>query len=222
MARARLSEVDGGSSLELRFNPKELSIQKSAEWTRQPNKGAANTSKPEFAGAKPRTLTMELLFDDWDDDAKGPKLTKQIEQLMAWMTPTKKSMRDSLPQPAILQLMWGSSEAVAQFQGFIKSCTAKYTLFAQDGTPIRATAQLSMEEIPHEPGGTNPTSGALTSRRTHMVGAGDSLHSIAFQEYRDAGLWRALAVFNGIDDPLRITPGRELRIPSLSEAAEYR
>jgi nucleoid-associated protein YgaU len=220
VAKARLTEVDGSTSLELRFNPKELSIQKSAEWTRQPNKGAPHASKPEFAGAKPRTLQMELLFDDWDDDSSGPRLVKQIEQLMAWMTPTKKSLRDTLPQPAILQLQWGSSEAVSQFQGFIKSCTAKYTLFKSDGTPIRATANLSMEEIPHDAARTNPTSGAVTSRRTHVVAAGDSLHSIAYTEYRDAGFWRALAVFNGIDDPLRIRPGRELGIPSLSEAAE--
>jgi hypothetical protein len=31
-------------------------------------------------------------------------------------------------------------------------------------------------------------------------------------------LWRALATFNGIDDPLRVTPGTRLLIPTSDEA----
>src|SRR5258708_4637821 len=81
-----------------------------------------------------------------------------------------------------------------------------------------ATANIALEEVPDEPKGTNPTSGSLAGRRTYVVGAGDSLHSVAFAEYGDPSLWRALAVFNGVDDPLRVTAGIRLLLPSADEA----
>jgi nucleoid-associated protein YgaU len=52
-----------------------------------------------------------------------------------------------------------------------------------------------------------------------VVGAGDTLHSIAWDEYGNASWWRALAEFNGIDDPLRVNPGVRLLIPTSDEAA---
>ena len=38
----------------------------------------------------------------------------------------------------------------------------------------------------------------------HTVTAGDSLASLAYREYGDPALWRALARYNGIDDPIRV------------------
>ena len=61
--------------------------------------------------------------------------------------------------------------------------SAKYTLFRADGVPLRATATISLEEIPAPEEGQNPTSGSLNSRRSHLVGDGDTLHSIAYDEY---------------------------------------
>src|SRR5438067_92339 len=66
----------------------------------------------------------------------------------------------------------------------------------------------------------NPTSGAILGRSSRLVGDGDSLHSIAFQEYGDPTLWRALALFNEVDDPLRVPPGTSLLIPAPGEAQE--
>jgi nucleoid-associated protein YgaU len=45
------------------------------------------------------------------------------------------------------------------------------------------------------------------------VVAGDSLASIAYAEYGDAGSWRRLAEANDIDDPLRVRDGAVLHIP---------
>jgi nucleoid-associated protein YgaU len=66
--------------------------------------------------------------------------------------------------------------------------------------------------------GTNPTSGGLATRRTHTMVEGDTLASVAYKEYRDPSRWRALAVINGIDDPMRVAPGTELMIPEKREA----
>jgi nucleoid-associated protein YgaU len=94
---------------------------------------------------------------------------------------------------------------------------AKYTLFTAEGTPIRATCNVAMEEMPGDPLKQNPTSGghALTSVRT--VVSGDSLASIAYAEYGDPTLWRPLAAFNGVDDPLRLRPGAALLLPVVDD-----
>jgi len=93
----------------------------------------------------------------------------------------------------------------------------RYVLFRRDGTPLRAEVDLKLSAAPQEPKAQNPTSGARSAQRVRRLARGDSLQSIAFQEYGDASLWRGIATVNGIDDPLRLVPGRELRLPSTTE-----
>jgi nucleoid-associated protein YgaU len=51
-----------------------------------------------------------------------------------------------------------------------------------------------------------------------VLAQGDSLASVAFGEFGDATLWRALARLNGIDDPMAIAPGTRILVPSAAEA----
>ncbi len=214
--RASLIADDGSKELKFRFNPKEYSISKSATWNRPTNKGAKHSTTPEFGGVQPQSVQMELFFDDFEGTGN---LVADIETLFEWLKPTDKSRSNNKPQPQPLKFQWGEKQPLAHFKGFLKSVSAKYTMFKPDGTPIRATAQITMEEIPNNPKKTNPTSGAAAGRRTHVVAAGDSLHSIAYREYDDPALWRGLAAFNGIDDPLRVRPGTRILIPTAEEAA---
>ena len=52
-----------------------------------------------------------------------------------------------------------------------------------------------------------------------MLRREESLHSVAHSTFGDAGAWRAIAELNGIDDPTRLRPGRELLLPDVSELA---
>jgi nucleoid-associated protein YgaU len=216
MPKATLTAEDG-SELVFRFNPKEYSISKAATWNRPTNKGAKHATAPEFGGVGPQSVQMELFFDDWEGSGN---LVKDIHTLLNWLKPTSRSIdQKKKPQPLALQFQWGGRQPLAGFRGFLKSVSARYTMFRNDGTPVRATAQITLEEIPSDPPRTNPTSGASAGRRTHVMAAGDSLHSVAFREYDDPGLWRGLAAFNDIDDPLRVVPGRRLLVPTADEAA---
>jgi nucleoid-associated protein YgaU len=216
VSKARLVPLDGSASLKFRFNPKEYSVTKSAKWERTPSKGAKTAAKPEFIGADPRKVTMELLFDDWE--GRGD-LVKDVQTLLEWMEPTDRSLSNNKPHPRLLKFEWGENHSLQTFLGFISTVTVKYTLFKPNGVPVRATANISMEEVPHDPKATNPTSGSPLGRRSHVVAAGDTLHSIAHREYDDAALWRGLAEFNRIDDPLRVWPGTRLLLPTADEAA---
>src|SRR6266851_841491 len=114
----------------------------------------------------------------------------------------------------------GSNPQSVSLQIFLESVSAKYIMFKSDGTPVRATADISLKEIPTDPPPTNPTSGSIHARRSHLIAQGDTLQSIANREYGKPGLWRGLAAFNDIDDPLRLQLGSHILLPSMEEAAE--
>ena len=76
---------------------------------------------------------------------------------------------------------------------------------------------LEMQEVVAPTPGQNPTSGGLATMRTRTMVDGDTLASIAFGEYRNANMSRALAIANGIDDPMRVRPGTTLLVPQRTE-----
>jgi hypothetical protein len=207
--------VSGPTELYTDFNPGEYTIAKSSTWNRPQMKGGKQTGKPEFAGANAQTLQMELLFDDF---MSGGSVAKSVAALLEWVKPTDDSVKKKKPQPPIIVFEWGSNPALTSFRGYVKQVSAKYILFDGSGKPLRATANVTLEEVPVPPGKTNPTSGSIHGRRTHVLVAGDSLASIAWHEYEDPTLWRGLAAFNGIDDPLRVRPGATLLVPTADEA----
>ncbi len=220
LEKARLRVVSGGDGpkeLPFTFNPTEYTVAKSATWTRPTAAAARSATRPEFGGANPQTVQMEIFFDAWEQ-ATGD-VTKQVQLLLDWTKPTGSSVNRERPNPPVLAFEWGSNSTLTGFKGFLKSVSAKYTMFRGDGVAVRATANITLEEIPPPRPGTNPTSGSLPGMRTHVLREGDSLQSIAHAEYGKPALWRGIAAFNGIDDPLRVAPGATILVPAAAEAA---
>jgi hypothetical protein len=203
-----------GSRIEFLFNPTTYSIEKSAEWTRSLQPGGRPTAVPTFAGAGPRSMSVEILFDA--SYSKTESVQPHVDLLMGLCQPTMMSMLLGPPSPPFCMFGWGQTLG---FLAFMKSVRAEFSLFRPDGTPIRATCAVVMEEIPVGLPGQNPTSGGA-ARRSYSTVAGDTLQSVAFREYGKPTLWRAIAAANGIEDPTRVAPGTQLLIPPRSEAAE--
>lgn len=220
MMKAKLEEVEGSKKLEFKFNPSEYSVSKSANWSNTAaSKATKAGSKPHYVGSNPQSVSLKIFFDDWE--ALAGDVTKDVEQLLDWCTPTKKSIGNNKSQPPILRFTWGANMHLQVHKYYLSSVNATYTMFRRDGTPVRATADIKLSEVPtDDPDGQNPTSGAINTRRTHLISQGDSLQSIAYREYGRAGLWRGIAAFNNIDDPMRLQLGDQLLLPSLEEAAE--
>ena len=213
--KAFIALKDGSAQLTCMFNPREYTISKSSTWHKTPAKGAKSAPKPEFVGANPRSMQMELFFDAWESPGD---VSKAIDTLMDWTTPTASSLSKNAPNPPIVVFHWGTK---SYFDAYVKQVSAKYTMFKPDGTPVRATVTVGFEEVPADPPPkTNPSSGGVAGRRTHLVTGADTLHSVAQNEYGNAALWRGLADVNGIDDPLRLRPGTTLLIPPATVAAE--
>lgn len=197
------------------FNPVQLSLNRSASWKVTPTVAGRDGALPEFMGEDPCSMSLEIFLDsseDPDDDA----VLKKVEALLACCETTPGSVASKQPSPPWVVFEWGSF-STARFTAYVTSVEARYTLFATSGVPIRATCQLQLQEIPSRTLGQNPTSGALTARRVHRIVAGDSLQSLAWQEYGDAAAWRAIAEANDIDDPTDLRPGTELVLPAAEE-----
>jgi hypothetical protein len=198
--------------IDFQFNPKELSISKSAKWSRDAQKGAKNSGVPEFRGPEPCKLALEMFLDA--SDTQDDSVVKTVEQLFSCCVPTVDSHQKKKPNPPWVIFHWGG---LTSFTGYIHSVTVKYTLFTPGGLPIRGTATINLEEISKEEKKQNPTSGPLSAHRVHTVLSGDSLASIAWHEYGDPTMWRAIATANHIDDPMRLRAGSSLFVPSVED-----
>ncbi|MFS0702684.1 LysM peptidoglycan-binding domain-containing protein [Cellulomonas sp. 179-A 4D5 NHS] len=200
--------------LMFQFNPKELTLAKSASWGRDTSRNSKKSGPPQYNGPQPAKLTLEMFFDasaEQDD-----KVVKNVELLFECCVPTQTTQQQKKGSPPFVLLRWGP---LTGFLAYIASVQAKYTLFTAKGLPIRAVCTVTLEELAGEKPGQNPTSGGLVPRRLHVVVDGDSLAGVAYREYGDAALWRAVAQVNGIDDPMRLRPGQHLLLPSLDEIA---
>jgi Contractile injection system tube protein len=196
--------------IKFQFNPKEVSITKSAKWERKPTK-EKKAGPPEYSGAEPCKLTLELFFDATMNS--GVDVVKSVDKLFSCCVPCKEVKKGEQAMPFLVVFNWGS---VRSFAAYISQVQAKFTRFAPSGIPIRAVCTVNLEEIDVTPDPKqNPTSGSFLDDSVHTMVTGDSLALLAYQEYGDPQLWRPLAAYNDIDDPMRIPDGTQLRLPKL-------
>src|SRR3954463_11727003 len=76
-------------TIDFQFNPKEVTIAKTAKWERKPAKGATKAGPPEFTGAEPCKLTMEMFFDA--TGKQDGSVVAAVEKLFSCTVPTEAS-----------------------------------------------------------------------------------------------------------------------------------
>lgn len=190
------------------FNPNQLSIQKTSNWSLVPT-AQRDAPKSQFTYGEPATLTMDLFFDTYEARSDVREHTNNIFHL------TTVEQHGHLHRPPLCQLVWGNFD-FSHFQWVLQSLNQRFTLFLQNGTPVRATLgctfrQWRSDEL--EAKLLNKQS--VDVARTRTVRRGDTLSGIAAEEYDDPALWRPIAKANRIDNPRVLAPGRVLVIPAL-------
>ena len=210
-------EREGGQKIPCLFNPNELSISKSNNWSA--DQGAGRTA-PElsFDGGGGGSISLSLTLDTTDTGAAVTKHTAKLMNLMELDSKLPGYDKDTKTgRPPWVKFHWGDFHS---FKSVVESLDVTYTYFADDGKPLRARANLSLKQ--YEPDDNwskqNPTSGTPLPHRTHRVRPGDTLDRIAAEHYGVATAWRDIAAANGIADPLAITPGMILAIPKRGSA----
>jgi nucleoid-associated protein YgaU len=195
------------------FNPEGYTVTTKAHWQRSPQ--PANPAPPQFKGVEAPSLDVKILMDAFAVPPIPPTVT--IEQLKQLLLPTALSVADGGATAPIVMFGWGTN--VILDMAVVTKVAIAYERFLL-GVPVRATATVSLEGVPLPAplGFQNPTSGGLATRRTRTMVEGDTLASIAYQEYKDPNKWRALAEANNIDDPMRVRPGSVLIVPDRRDA----
>jgi nucleoid-associated protein YgaU len=185
------------------------------------------------------TIDFEALLTDEDSGvgdafAVGGGIKARCDLLLQWTTPGGGSLLGQVVSaaasalgfkfqatsaPPLLTLQWGDPARGFLMQGHLISVTITYLRFDSIGNPTRATVGGSFQEVPNMLLNmlTNPTSGGTAGRRSHVMRQGESLQSLATASYGRPQEWRAIAEANGIDDPLRVRPGRSVMLPPPAE-----
>jgi nucleoid-associated protein YgaU len=195
------------------YNPNKLGISKSVNWA--PEKAAGHdVPEIQFTNAEPRTLSLELIFDTYDSPDREKKDVREYTQKLFQLTTVEK--HGDKHRPPVCRLSWGVAGMF--FQGVLQQLEQQFTLFMEDGKPVRATSRCTFKEWRTTYEGLNRQDRQSSDiAKTWVVKRGETLSDIATEEYRDASLWRPIAAENEIDDPLRLVPGTVLLIPSLTQ-----
>ncbi|MGR9087494.1 MAG: CIS tube protein [Gammaproteobacteria bacterium] len=210
------SKLEFGDPFSVLFNPDKLVFSKTANWKKQPAK-QLDCPELQFTNAEPRTLRVDLIFDTYDPENEQNK-DKDVRQLYTdrifHLTTVEK--HGDKHRPPVCRLFWGSAKYF--FQGVLQQLEQQFTLFTEDGIPVRAKLACTFKEWWTNYDVLNRQDLQSSDiAKMHVVRAGDTLSSIAATEYLDPKLWRPIAVENGIDDPRALAPGRVLLIPALTD-----
>ncbi len=213
--RASLVCVETGESLDVQYNPTEITLDKAVVVQAPAAKASPKGANPEPTNTHTRTLGFTLTLDKW---STGSDVVAAANQIQSWMNPTDQSISAGKPAPATIEFLWWNDSD--PFVGLLTQAKVTYTVFDSSGRPVRATVAVAMHELAEPVAGQNPTSGTPRPGRTVLVREGDTLAAIAYREYGDPTLWRGVAHANRVCDPLALQPGVRLQLPALTAARE--
>jgi hypothetical protein len=190
---------------EVIFNPAEYSIEKGNQFASAALPGLSNPILS-FVNGDADTLTMELFFDTYtnqggsDVRAETSKIARLLE------------IDPKLHAPPPVRFVWGP----LSFRAVIERLSQRFTMFREDGVPVRATLNVTFREYRtiEEQLGDDPTQSSDWTKRL-VVAEGDRLDLIAAIEYGDSADWRTIADANNLENPRLLQPGREIRLPPL-------
>ena len=213
MEKAKLLNLDTNEEIKCLFNPNEYTFSKRNTWASKMVKGQ-NVPSLEFGGGDSIELKMQLFFDTYTTGGDVRTTTNKIWKLMNINTKLS-DMTSTKGRPPLVEFQWG---ATWSFKAVITSISQRFTLFRENGIPVRATLDvtfLQAKDEGHYPG-QNPTTKGNPGYRRRVVREGDTLDWITFDEYGDSALWRYIADVNNLDNPMSLLPGQVLAIAPIS------
>jgi nucleoid-associated protein YgaU len=222
--KARLT--DGTNPVDFNFNPESITIthrapQRPVNSAKDGAGGQGQAGGAGGAGGSP--LAQQTKVTDVgvttialsDLIVNGSSTVDTCKRLLGWSYPASKGRGMAADLP-LLTFTWGTA---LSYKVTISSVDIIYERFTPSGQPVRAKAKLTLQYEGDPPPGTNPTSGGIPGRRSHILVAGENLQHVAMANYGKPGAWRALAAANGIEDPLAVQPGTVIYLPAPAELA---
>jgi phage protein U len=135
---------DTSLQVEAQYNPKELQIDRTVPWSKksQANKSGGTGIQLEYTGADGRSLSLELLFDGFEGEGDVAGNVKKLNQMASVWKPDDPD--ETKRRPHLCVVKWGAT--VDKFTCVIESLSTKYTMFSDQGAPLRATCTVKLKE----------------------------------------------------------------------------
>jgi Contractile injection system tube protein/LysM domain len=196
---------DLGIPISVLFNPTQYTLDRTNQIAEI---GIPGQSAPlmQYVRGNARTLSMELMFDTYEEQTDVRVYTELVYGLLA--------INPITHAPPICTFVWGSF----LFRCIVESASGRFTLFLSSGTPARATLTVSLKEYidPDLLVRWAPTESA-DHTKLYTVQQGDTLSGIAAAEYGDPARWRPIADANRLANPRALRPGQLLVLPALKQ-----
>ncbi len=203
------------ASCTVQINPASYTHEHEVNYNDQQPLGSPGTTLW-FKGVPPEKVSFEIYFDATGAisassaaaASKPASVKDQIEEFKAVCF----TYKGSIHQPNYLLLSWGT----LVFKCKLISLSISYTLFKNDGTPLRAKLSVSFKEaldanfIAKEANNQSPD-------LTHyiQVKQGDTLPLLCYSIYGDSSYYMEVAHHNQILNFRNLEPGTELYFPPI-------
>jgi hypothetical protein len=211
---ATLTNLDTQQRVEVLFNPDEYTLNKDNNFAQAAVPGLSSPLL-QFVAGNLRTLELELLFDSleehrhanrWVNPARGDVrlLTQPVVDLMA--------INPETHAPPVVLFSWGG----LSFTGVLGKAVQKFTMFREDGVPLRARMQVVFQEwktAADEAKEVRRQTADYTRR--YRLAQSETLAQAAAACYGDPRLWRPIAIANSITDPNHPPAAALLTVPRL-------
>jgi hypothetical protein len=235
-----------GERLPCLLNPETIEITRQAGLRPRRSIGGAMTGRGLaddpllYTGGGVTELKLDLLFDV--ELAGGTIRTQNVRHLTErlWALAENAVGNNGCGRAALVRFVWGKAWNIL---GLVVALSERLECFTPEGAPRRSWMRMrlvrveapdatvaaprtqSPEELLEQLEGREISPDQL---RVHEMlgggegeageppGVGERLDDLAQRTYGDPSLWRLLAAFNAIEDPLHIPPGRLLRLPPIT------
>ncbi len=222
--------------IEVQFNPSEYHISRGLILSDKHVIGRDSTPDDEQVSAGDNaTLNLSLYFDTITDlhsialkGLKSEYTTKGVKGMakdQLWRTSNDKpaivcdqimtliKYAHDQHTPPKVRFVWGKLD----FDGKIISSQISYTMFAPDGTPVRAKLDLTLkgeEKMFVQKSAARPLESPDRTKERVLLGE-DQLWMMANEEYDDPAKWKVIAQANGILNPRKLEEAVTLKVPSI-------
>ncbi|UTW62265.1 LysM peptidoglycan-binding domain-containing protein [bacterium SCSIO 12741] len=197
-----------GSKFSVMINPNKYTHNHSISYNKETAQGAPGSSI-KFDRIQPETVGFEFTLDATGVISSSP-INDQIKTFKSLVYDYNGKVHES----NYIVLSWGT----LYFKCRLTKLDLTYTLFKPDGTPLRATVNVSFEEYTDARTlalEANKNSPDLTHERT--VKSGDTLPLMCYRIYGSPAYYMDVAQANQLDDFRSLKPGQVLYFPPIDK-----
>lgn len=142
LKKAKLTGLEDADDIEFMFNPSELSLSRGMSIEQSPGaRTETGQNKTSFKHPNPYSMTVNnLIFDTYESGKSVLDHVKKLSKVVEFTTKGKGQNK----RPPIYIFTWGKNEYL---RVFVESFNCKLSLFLPDGTPVRASIDLKMQQV---------------------------------------------------------------------------